>query len=224
MARRATRDRRSSGDARRWLRARPRRGHVHRRFAVERDAAHRRPPVTACLGEGWPDRPRTCPCTARRARRGRAGRDPATRARVQLPGCRRRRGLRRHVRARPGGSRCDRGRLGGSRTATRSRRSGPEGLAARRAARAGARRLRARAGRRRRGRLRRVHDRRRPAQLDGDPPGGRPMGRRRGRGAHLDAVHLGNPRSGRRWPRAPARQGARDLPLHGGRIRLEERA
>ena len=43
------------------------------------------------------------------------------------------------------------------------------------------------------------------------------------RGPHLDAVHLGRPRRGRGGARPAARQGARDLPLHGRRLRLEER-
>ena len=63
----------------------------------------------------------------------------------------------------------------------------------------------------------------RAAQLDGDAPVGRPVGRRHRRGAHLDAVHLGHPRRRRRPSSAAARQGARDLPLHGRRLRLEER-
>ena len=40
---------------------------------------------------------------------------------------------------------------------------------------------------------------------------------------HLDAVHLGRPRRGRRGPRAAGRQGARRLRVHGRRLRLEER-
>ena len=39
---------------------------------------------------------------------------------------------------------------------------------------------------------------------------------------HLDAVHLGHPRFDRRAPRPSARQGARRLPRHGRRLRLEE--
>ena len=49
------------------------------------------------------------------------------------------------------------------------------------------------------------------------------VGRRHARDPHLDAVHLGRARRGRGRARAAARQGARDLPLHGRRLRLEER-
>ena len=72
------------------------------------------------------------------------------------------------------------------------------GVAARRrAARPRARRLRAGSRRGRRRRRGRVPDAGRPAQLDGDAPGGRAVGRRRARGVHLDAVHLGRARRGR---------------------------
>ena len=46
-------------------------------------------------------------------------------------------------------------------------------------------------------RHRRVPHPGRAAQLDGDPPVGRAVGRRHARGLHLDAVHLGRPRRGR---------------------------
>ena len=86
------------------------------------------------------------------------------------------------------------------------------GLTARRGARARARRLRAGPCRGRRGRRGGVPHAGRAAQLDGDAPGRRRVDRRRRRGAHLDAVHLGHPRRGRAGPRAAGRQGARRLP------------
>ena len=140
-----------------------------------------------------------------------------------LPGRGGRRGLRRHARAGARRAARDRVRVRGARAAARPRRGGAPGLAARRAARALARRLRARARRGRRRRRGRVPHAGRPPQLDGDAPGRRRVDRRRRRGAHLDAVHLGRPRRGRRGARAAGRQGARRLPLHGRRLRLEER-
>ena len=87
-----------------------------------------------------------------------------------------------------------------------------------------ARRLRAgaRAGGRRR--RRDLPHRRRPAQLDGDPPGRLRLGRRHAQRLHLDAVHLGHSRRDGRDARHPGRQGARDLRIHGRRLRLEERS
>ena len=46
---------------------------------------------------------------------------------------------------------------------------------------------------------------------------------RHARRLHLDAVHLGRPRRGRRDVRSARRQGARRLRVHGRRLRLEER-
>ena len=97
------------------------------------------------------------------------------------------------------------------------------GPAARRAARSRARRPRAAARGGGRRRHRRVPHPGRAAQLDGDPPGGRAVARRHARGLHLDAVHLGRPRRDREHARPARRQGARDLQLHGRRLRLEER-
>ena len=77
-----------------------------------------------------------------------------------------------------------------------------------------------RGGRRRRGRVPHAD---RAAQLDGDAPVGLPLGGRHARRLHLDAVHLGRPRRGRRAARPAARQGARRLRVHGRRLRLEER-
>ena len=172
-----------------------------------------------------PHRPGAGACAAGRARGGRARRDPAARRRLQLPGPGRRGRLRRHVRAGARSARGDRRRMGRPRAAARSGRGrAARVVRRRRAPRARARRLRAGPRRGRRRRLGRVPHRRRPAQLDGDASGCRAMGRRQRRGAHLDAIHLGHPRRGRERSLPAARQGARDLPLHGRRLRLEERA
>ncbi len=78
-----------------------------------------------------------------------------------------------------------------------------------------------RGGRRRRGQYRTAG---RTAQLDGDPPVGRPVARRHARGATSRRSRSGaSAKQVADAPRAPARQGARRLPRHGRRLRLEER-
>ena len=115
-----------------------------------------------------------------------------------LPGRRGRGRVRRHDAQARAAPRSDRGRLRAARGADRPRRGGRARAAARRAAGARARRPRARP--RRGGRRRRPAstDPGRAAQLDGDPPGRRAVARRLARGLHLDAVHLGRSRRGRR--------------------------
>ena len=121
------------------------------------------------------------------------------------------------------GAGADRDRVGRARAAPRPRGGrAPEVVRRRRAAPLRARgRRRSLRGRRRRGRGRVPHADR-PAQLDGDPPVGLPLGGRHARGLHLDAVHLGRPRLDCRTARAAARPRARRLQLHGRRLRLEE--
>ena len=160
---------------------------------------------------------------AGRPRRDRPGRHRAADRRLLVPGRGDRRGVRGHARSRTHGVARDRVRVRGARAAARPGRGGAPGLAARRGARALARRLRAGPRGGRRGRRGGVPHAGRPPQLDGDAPGGRRVDRGRRRGAHLDAVHLGHPRRGCRRTRAPGRQGARRLPVHGRRLRLEER-
>ena len=160
---------------------------------------------------------------ARRPRRDRPGR---------LRGARPRRATTRASRSPPSAptrsrqaqrrGRADRGRVGAcsSRCSTPTRRSRAASCSTSASARA--RRPRARA---RRGRRRRRGDLPHPdraAQLDGDAPVGLPLGRRHARGPHLDAVHLGRPRRARRGARDRPRPRARDLRVHGRRLRLEE--
>ena len=206
-------------------RARPRRGDLHRRPAAERDAAHGRAALAARRGarraaSTWRRRSRCRACTPRSgpARSRSSSTTATTRARPSRPSA-----PTRYAQAR-----------------ARSRRSTSSGRCASRCSiptRPCAREL----APRREPRVRERGDYERglaeadvvvagefrtagrPAQLDGDAPGGRAVGRRQRRGAHLDAVHLGRPRRGRERPRPAARQGARDLPLHGRRLRLEER-
>ena len=141
----------------------------------------------------------------------------------RLSRCRRGRRRRGHDRAGAHRRRRDRRRVGRERAAARPRRGGCP-----RPARRGEEQLRARRPRRRarrcgRDRRGRVPHAVGPAQLDGDPPGGVPLGGRDARRPHLDAVHLGRSRDARREARASPRRRPRRLRVHGRRLRLEER-